>query len=37
MRLVSTHQPATQASACPYRLLAQENREIAWVNDFLDA
>ena len=37
MRLVLAHQPATQAGACPYRLLDEENREIAWVNDFLDA
>ena len=37
MRLVLTHPPATQAGACPYRLLDEENHEIAWVNDFLDA
>src|SRR5258708_10539446 len=33
MRLVLTHQPAT----CPYRLLDEENHEVTWVNDFLDA
>jgi hypothetical protein len=37
MRLVLTYQPATQAGACPYRLLDEKNHEIAWVNDFLDA
>ena len=37
MRLVLTYQPATQAGASPYRLLDEENREIAWVNAFLDA
>jgi site-specific recombinase XerD len=36
MRLVLTH-PATQAGASPYRVLDEENNEIAWVNDFLDA
>jgi integrase/recombinase XerD len=33
MRLVRTHQLA----ACPYRLLDEENHEVTWVNDFLDA
>ena len=33
MRLVVTHQPAI----CPYRLLDEQNHEIAWANDFLDA
>ena len=37
MTLVLTHPPATQAGVCPYRLLDEENHEIAWVNDFLDA
>jgi len=37
MRLVLAHQPATQAGACPYRLLDEEGHQIAWVNDFLDA
>src|SRR5260370_25027245 len=33
MRLVLTHQPAT----CPYRLLDEENHEVTWDKDFLDA
>jgi len=33
MRLVLTQQPAS----CPYRLLDEENHEVTWVNDFLDA
>jgi hypothetical protein len=37
MRLLVTHPPASQAGACPYRLLDEENHEIAWGNDFLDA
>ena len=37
MKLALVHQPATQAGACPYRLLDEENHEIVWVNDFLDA
>ena len=35
MRLVLAH--ATQAGAGPYRLLEEENHEIAWANDFLHA
>jgi hypothetical protein len=31
--LVLTHQPAT----CPYHLVDEQNQEIAWANDFLDA
>jgi hypothetical protein len=37
MRLVLAHQRVTPAGACPYRLLDEENHEIAWINDFLDA
>ena len=37
MRLVLVYQPAAQAGVCPYRLLDEENHEIVWVNDFLDA
>jgi hypothetical protein len=34
MRLVLAHQPATQAGAGPYRLLDEENLEIARVQRF---
>jgi hypothetical protein len=37
MRLALVCQPATQPGACPYRLLDEQNHEIGWVNDFLDA
>src|SRR3954468_13439095 len=37
MKLVLAYQPATQAGACPYRLLDEEDREISWVKDFLHA
>ncbi len=37
MRLVLAHQRVIPSGACPYRLLDEENREITWVNDFLDA
>jgi Phage integrase, N-terminal SAM-like domain len=37
MRLVLLYQPAAPAGVCPYRLLDEENHEIVWVNDFLDA
>jgi integrase/recombinase XerD len=32
-----THQSATPAGTCPYRLLDEQGHETAWVNDFLDA
>jgi integrase/recombinase XerD len=38
MKLTLVHQPAVPASASPYRLLDEEQRqEIAWMNAFLDA
>ncbi len=37
MKLALVHQPATQAGACPYRLLDEKGHEIVWVKDFLDA
>jgi hypothetical protein len=37
MKLSLIHQPSAPASASPYRLLDEQQREIAWVNDFLDA
>ena len=36
MKLVLTHQPATRRRS-PYRLLDEQDQEIAWANDFLDA
>jgi site-specific recombinase XerD len=29
--------PSEPASACPYRLLDERGKEIAWANNFLDA
>lgn len=37
MKLSLNHQPAAPASASPYRLLDDQQQEIAWANDFLDA
>ena len=37
MRLVLVHQPTPQSVACPYRLFDEQDQEIVWVNDFLDA
>src|SRR5437588_8027338 len=37
MTLSLLHQPATPASASPYRLVDHQGQEISWANDFLDA
>ncbi len=37
MTLSLLHQPATPASASPYRLVDHQGQEINWANDFLDA
>ena len=37
MRLALVHPPPPEAAACPYRLLDEQDHEIVWVNDFLDA
>ena len=37
MKLSLLHQPATPASASPYRLVDHQGQEITWANDFLDA
>src|ERR1039458_624920 len=37
MKLIMAPPTATQAGACPYRVLDEQDHEVAWVNDFLDA
>jgi integrase/recombinase XerD len=37
MRLALVHPLPPDAAACPYRLLDEQDHEIVWVNDFLDA
>ena len=37
MKLSLHYQPAAPASASPYRLVDDQQQEIAWVNNFLDA
>jgi len=37
MKLFLRYQPAIPASASPYRLVDDQEQEIAWANDFLDA
>jgi site-specific recombinase XerD len=37
MKLSLHYQPAAPASASPYRLVDDQEQEIAWANDFLDA
>ena len=37
MKLSLLHQPATSASASPYRLVDQSQQEVTWANAFLDA
>jgi site-specific recombinase XerD len=37
MRLALVHPPPPEAAASPYRLLDEQDHEIVWVNDFLDA
>jgi integrase/recombinase XerD len=37
MKLSVIHQPALAAGASPYRLVDEQDQEIAWANDFLDA
>ena len=37
MKLSLLHQPATSASASPYRLVDQWQHEVPWANAFLDA
>jgi hypothetical protein len=37
MKLALIHQPALPASASPYRLVDDQEHEITWANDFLDA
>jgi integrase/recombinase XerD len=37
MKLSLIHQPATPASASPYRLVDLQGQEITWANEFLDA
>src|SRR6266568_7572922 len=37
MKLSVLHQPASPASASPYRLVDHHGQEITWANDFLDA
>lgn len=37
MKLSLHHQPATPASASPYRLVDERGQEITWANAFLDA
>jgi site-specific recombinase XerD len=37
MKILLIHHPAASASASPYRLIDQQEREIAWANAFLDA
>jgi site-specific recombinase XerD len=37
MKLRIDYRPSLRASASPYRLLDEQDREIAWANDFLDA
>src|SRR5256885_13108901 len=37
MKLSLHYQPAVPASASPYRLVDDQEQEIAWANDFLDA
>jgi integrase/recombinase XerD len=37
MRLNLAYRPSVPASACPYRLLDEQDHEIAWANAFLDA
>jgi site-specific recombinase XerD len=37
MKLSLIHQPALPASASPYRLVDDQEHEITWANDFLDA
>jgi len=36
MKLSLRYQPAASASASPYRLVDDQEQEIAWANDFLD-
>ena len=37
MKLSLIQQPAIPASASPYRLVDDQEHEITWANDFLDA
>lgn len=37
MNVLLLHQPATAASASPYRLVDQREQEVTWANAFLDA
>jgi len=37
MKLTLAHLSPTPADTCPYRLLDEQDQEIIWVNDFLDA
>src|SRR3954452_2064716 len=37
MKLALIHQPPLTASASPYRLVDEQEHEITWANDFLDA
>ena len=37
MNVLLLHQPATSASASPYRLVDQQEQEVTWANAFLDA
>jgi site-specific recombinase XerD len=37
MKLALVYRPSVPASASPYRLLDEPEREIAWANAFLDA
>jgi len=37
MKLAVVHRPSLPASASPYRLLDEQQQEVAWANAFLDA